>query len=501
MAAIIAIGVVLGTVPMAQGASGTWELTWGKDVLNNGAPAGFEICTVAANCKSGASDELGGEFAAPNAVAVDGSAGFIYVADTGHDRIQKFDLADASFFRTWGKDVINGSGTGNLERCTNPAVCQAAAASTGLGGEMDAPEGVAVDDTGEVYVSERFNNRVERFDGVGDFVSAWGRDVIKLGGSGDTGTGYEICTVEADCKKGLSGGLGGELNAPNGIASDGTFIYVADRVNNRIQKFTKAGAFVRAWGKDVLNNGAPAGFEVCMVAASCKTGAASTGLGGELNTPVALAPDGVGNVYVADTNGSEVQKFSDLGAWDRTWGTDVIKPGGSGDLGAGAEVCTVAASCQAGDNSADLGGEFNQPTGIAADATGVFVSDTYNERIQEFDPSGRFFLAWGKNVDLGGGTGFETCSEAASCLQGASGGLGGEMQLPAGLWLNDGDLSVADGGNQRVQRFGVEAPVFPPPTTTTTPPPSSPAAKKKCKKKKHKRAVAAKKKCKKKRKK
>jgi DNA-binding beta-propeller fold protein YncE len=333
---------------------------------------------------------------------------------------------------------------------------------------MDAPEGVAVDSDGDVYVSERFGNRIEKFDSNGGFIAAWGKDVI-AGGS----TGYEICTNAASCKAAAaSTGLGGELNSPNGIASDGTFIYVADRVNNRIQKFTQAGTFLRTWGKDVLTGGGT-GLEDCAMAASCKAGVASTGLGGELNTPVALATDGAENVYVADTNGSQVQKFDDVGDWDRTWGKDVVVGGGTG-----LETCTVASSCQAGDNSGDGGGEFNQPTGIAADATSVLVSDTYNDRVQEFDPTGRFFATWGGN-----------------------GGLGGQMQLPAGLGLAANQkLYVADASNNRIQRFGVEAPVFPP---ATAPPSTSPQPKKKCKRKKHKRSAssAKKKKCKKRRKK
>jgi tripartite motif-containing protein 71 len=497
VASIAAIGVVLASVPMAQGASGTWERAWGKDVVSVGGNTGFEICVFASDCKAGlATGQLGGELASPAAVAVDSAN--VYVADANHDRIQRQSLAGI-FSRTWGKDVLSTGGGGDLEVCLVAANCKAAAASTGLGGEMNAPEGVAVDPSGDVYVSERLNNRIEKFDEAGGFIAAWGRDVVKTGGAGDVSTtAYEICTVEADCQTGDSGGIGGAFNAPSGIAADGSFVYVVDRVNNRIQKFTHAGTFLRTWGKDVVVASGNIGFEVCTVAANCKAGAASTGLGGELDFPVAVASDGVGNVYVADTFGNQVQKFNNVGVWERTWGNDVVAGGATGP-----EVCTVAAGCKEGDSSTDLGGEFNQPIGIAADATGVFVSDPYKHRIQEFDPSGRFFLAWGKDVDFGGATGFESCSAAASCKSGSSGGLGGEMQLPGGLSLGAGvDLYVADSGNNRIQRFGVEPPVFPPPASTTAPPPSSPAAKKKCKRKKHKRtAAAAKKKCKKKRKK
>jgi len=487
--ALAAFATVLMAAPMAaHGATGAWSIAWGKDVVTGGT-TGFEVCTVAANCKFGlASGELGNEIGSPPAVAADGAN--VYVADGSHDRIQRFGHAGV-FSRTWGKDVLSTGGTG-FEICLVASSCQGAAASTGLGGEMDTLEGVAVDPDGNVYVSERLNHRVEKFDSAGNFVAAWGRDVV-AGGT----TGFEICTVASMCKKGVTGGLGGQFNAPNGIAVDGSFVYVADRVNNRIQKFTRFGTFLRAWGKDVVTGGGT-GFEICETASECKAGAESVGLGGELNTPVGVASDGSGNVYVTDTNGSQVQKFDSVGDWERTWGKDVVTGGTTGF-----EVCTVASTCRPADNSGTLGGELNQPTGIAADATSVFVSDPYSGRIQEFDPSGRFFALWGGDVVSGGGTGFEVCTDAALCKASAFAGTGGFMQLPAGLALDGSSLFVADQGNNRIQAFGVEPAVFPPPTDPSSSSPVPAATKKKCKRKKHKRSAsqAKKKRCKKKRKK
>jgi DNA-binding beta-propeller fold protein YncE len=489
---LAALVMALIAVPAAaQGATGVWKTAWGKDVVTGGG-TGFEVCTVAINCKVGVgTGELGGELDSPAAVAVDSANA--YVADTDHDRIQRLSLAGV-FSRTWGKDVLTTGGTG-FEVCLVAANCQGAAASTGLGGEIDSAEGVAVDPDGNVYVSERLNNRIEKFGSAGNFIAAWGKDVVTGGG-----TGFEVCTVAANCKKGVSGGLGGEFNSPNGIAADGSFVYVADRVNNRIQKFTPAGTFLRTWGKDVVTGGGT-GLEVCDTASLCKAGAGSTGLGGELNTPVAVASDDEGSVYVADTNGNQVQKFDSVGTWERTWGKDVINGGSTGF-----EVCTTASACKKGNNSGGLGGELNQPIGIAADGTSVFVTDPYWGRIQEFDPSGRFFALWGGDVVNGGGTGFELCTDAALCKPGALGGAGGFMQLPGGLALDGTALYAADSGNNRIQGFGVEAPVFPPATGPPAIGPSAsapPAKKKKCKKKKHKRSASAakKKKCKKKRKK
>src|SRR5687767_12942287 len=94
----------------------------------------------------------------------------------------------------------------------------------------------------------------------------WGRDVIS-GGATDP----EICTVAANCKFGVSSGLGGEMQGAQGIATDAAGnVYVAE-FTNRIEKFDADGTFLRAWGMDVVTGGAT-GFEVCTTAASCRFG-------------------------------------------------------------------------------------------------------------------------------------------------------------------------------------------------------------------------------------
>ena len=113
---------------------------------------------------------------------------------------------------------------------------------------------------------------------------------------------------------------------------------------------------------------------------------------------------------------------------------------------------------QGGGRLGGLGGEFYaRGSGVATDsADKVYVADTASNRIQKFDSSGNFLLAWGKNVNVFGSTddGFETCNVASFCKTGQVGGLGGEFLGPQGAAADaTGNLYVADSGKHRIQKF------------------------------------------------
>jgi NHL repeat len=369
--------------------------------------------------------------------------------------------AAGTWERAWGKNV-NGGGV--FEICTVPPSC-VAGSTGGLGGEMNFPRGVATDSSGNVYVADQSNNRIQKFSPSGTWERTWGLNVIQSGHAGDLGNVFEICTVAADCQAGgLSGqGLGGEMRSPSDVATDTSGnIYLVDQTGNRVQKFSSAGAWERAWGKDVIQTGRTGdtgtGFEVCTAAADCKLGA-SGGLGGELNLPRGLDADSGGNVYAADASNNRVQKFSSTGAWDRAWGKDVIQSGHAGDTGTGFEICTAAADCQAG-TAGGLGGELDGPNDTTPDSgSNVYVADGNNNRVQKFSSSGAWDRAWGKDVIQSGHAGdlgavFEVCTVAVDCKAGAIGGFGGEMRFPAGLATDASDnVYIADQVNHRIQRF------------------------------------------------
>jgi DNA-binding beta-propeller fold protein YncE len=355
--------------------------------------------------------------------------------------------ATGTWDRAWGNDVVTG-GSPDFEICTVASTCKIGATATpATGGEMNGPNAVASDQAGNVYVADTGNDRIQKFDSTGNFVMAWGRNVDGANPS----TAFEICTVAADCQAGSSGGGRGAVDGPRGIATDGAGVWVSDTGNERIQRFDASGNFVLMWGKDVNQDLAGTGFEQCGVSSTCKAGD-SGGLGGELSITQGLAADDAGFVYVSEAGNNRIQKFDGTnGAWAGAWGKNVDGTA----PGTGYEICTFANQCKMADSSTGLGGELAGPNGMAADSAGhVYVAE-FGGRVDRFDTSGNFQLAWGKGVDgPTAGTGYEICTVAASCLSGQVGSLGGEFANPRDVAADpQGNVYVADQSNDRVQRF------------------------------------------------
>jgi uncharacterized protein (TIGR03663 family) len=140
---------------------------------------------------------------------------------------------------------------------------------------------------------------------------------------------------------------------------------------------------------------------------------------GQFNFPRAVAVDADGKIYVADSGNNRVQVFNTDGSFLREWGSTCKLDTGEG--------------CQG-----DGRGQFNEPWGIAVGPDGsVYVSDTWNHRIQKFDNQGNFITMWGRFDSTGGELG-------------TSGIFYGPRSIAVG---QDGNLYVMDTGNKRVQVF------------------------------------------------
>lgn len=191
-------------------------------------------------------DQLDGLFG----LASDPTSGHVYVAEPGNSRISEFDPWGV-FVKAWGWGVEDGTtelqvcGPETPEVSPPPDLCRAGIAGPGAG-QMDFPNGLVVDAGGDVYVFERNNARVQKFNSAGEFLLMFGGKVNKT-------TGENVCTkaqLEAGdvCGAGVSGTGDGQFSKPTGffgslgdnidVGADGT-IYVGDQ--NRIQLFEPNG--------------------------------------------------------------------------------------------------------------------------------------------------------------------------------------------------------------------------------------------------------------------
>jgi DNA-binding beta-propeller fold protein YncE len=213
--------------------------------------------------------------------------------------------------------------------------------SEGTGdGQFRGPAGVAVDQaSNDVYVVDRGDNRVEKFEASGAFVSIFGADV--------GGPGVNVCTTA--CGPGTQGSGDGQFSSPSGITVDSSGnVYVVDSANNRVEKFSSSGAYLS---------------QLTATDPSCTQGFSNP-------TAVALAPAS-GALYVTDTGNNRVVKV------DPATG-----------LCDGVFDSSIAAS-----------GTFSSPLGVATDSAGaIYVLDSGNARVEKFDPTGVLLSA----LDNGG---------------------------------------------------------------------------------------------------
>jgi DNA-binding beta-propeller fold protein YncE len=216
------------------------------------------------------------------------------------------------------------------------------------------PRGIAADpDTGNIYVADQENARVVEFSVWGEFLRAWGWDVVASGPGDDTSpptNEFEVCEPASGdtCKDGAFGGGAGQFgfSGPQGVARDPSGnVYVVDLSGRRVEKFTSEGEFLLTFGGDVnktkVEEGAPAAArnrcpvdpgDVCQAGTE---GAANGQFGAwKVGSYIAAGPDGT--IYVGDVN--RIQKFNGAGEY-----IGEIKFEGSGEVGALPKAGTVNA--------------------------------------------------------------------------------------------------------------------------------------------------------------
>ena len=105
----------------------------------------------------------------------------------------------ASFIKAYGWGVADGAS--QFETCTS--TCQAGIQGGGAG-QLYVPAGVATDSSGDVYVADYDNDRIDEFSAAGSFIKAYGWGVS------DGASQFETCT--STCQAGIAGGGAGQFD-------------------------------------------------------------------------------------------------------------------------------------------------------------------------------------------------------------------------------------------------------------------------------------------------
>jgi sugar lactone lactonase YvrE len=282
------------------------------------------ITSAAGNLIAGYSGDSGlatnSELNSPADVAFD-SAGNWYIADYINCRIREVTIATGDI------STVAGNGTCGYNSDGIAAT----------GAELNNPNSVAIDSSGNIFIADDTNNRVRK-------VSA--------------STGY-ISTVAGNGIAGYSGdgavATNAKLNGPSGVAVDSSGnIYIADRTNQRVRKVTISTGYIST----VAGNGS-----------SCSTptsgcGDGSAAISANLTRPNSVALDSSGDIYIADSGDNRIREVT-------VSTSNISTVAGNGTAG------------YFGDGGAASNAEIAGPSGAALDSSGnIYISDTQNRRIR-----------------------------------------------------------------------------------------------------------------------
>ncbi len=359
------------------------------------------------------------------------------------------DLVHKTIYNAQGDVVETRSPGGNSEAVYPPSFASQFG-SEGTGSEQfRKPLGVALDASGDEWVVDSENNRIEEWSAAGTLLHDYG----------ESGSGAR------------------QFNNPCGIAINQNTgnVYVADEANNRIEELSSSGAYVASLGTSGSGTlSAPAGIAIdsegnlwitdkghdriveLSAAGTFIREVGKEGSGeGQLKGPVGVAIS-EGTIFVADTGNDRIEQFSSTGAY----------VGQFGAKGTGA-------------------GQFNEPYFIAANpSTGnLYVADFWNERVQEFSPAGRYLTEWhtsGPTHSAPNPTGIAVASSGKLYIAdywgakvtawtppetgaarlsyasqfGSSGKGEGQFSYPVGVAIDGGGyLWVSDFNNDRIEKF------------------------------------------------
>jgi Leucine-rich repeat (LRR) protein/sugar lactone lactonase YvrE len=323
-------------------------------------------------------EQTGENLDAPKSISFDAS-GNAYIADSLNHRILKRD--------TQGNlSVVAGTGKRGKTGDDGPAI----------EAKLNNPQGIAVDEEGNLYIADTNNHRIRKVDSNGIITTIAG--IGKGGYAGDNG----LATAA-------------KLKKPTAIVFDNNgHLYITDSGNHRIRKVS--GQRTRKPSANSL---------ITTVAGDGRSGYRGDNgpaTGARLNNPTGLAVDNQNNLYIADTDNHRIRKVDLTGTITTVAGNGIKGYSGDGDPATAAQI--------------------NAPTGLEVDSTGnLYIADRNNHRIRKVDNEGIIttFTGTGKR-------GTATDGILAEVAQ---------INQPSDVALDQyGNLYIADKGNDTIRKIG-----------------------------------------------
>ena len=293
-------------------------------------------------------------------------------------------------------DIFISDDTNNRIRKVNPSGVITTVAGTGSAGysgdggpatsaQLRGPTDVVVDSAGNLYVADAGNSRVRKVSSSGTITTVAGN-----GGSGYSGDGGPATSAALASPVGVSLDTGGNL-------------YIADFGNNTVRKVNPSGTISTLAG----------------TGSSGYSGDGGPGTSAKLNTPTSVSA-GAGAVYIADAGNARVRAVGAYGV--------ITTVAGTGSAG------------YSGDGGPATSAQLEYPVGLAVDSSGdLFIADFFANVVRQVSPSGTITTVAGT-----GSAGYSGDGGPATSAQ---------LRNPARVDLDRaGNFYISDFGNNRVRQ-------------------------------------------------
>jgi sugar lactone lactonase YvrE len=348
---------------------------------------------------------LSARFNLTHNVAVDRD-GNLFLLDSGNERVRKIDARGV--VTTFAGSALTAPGSPDLF----PPGGYAGDGGPAIGALFNDPLDLIADGRGGLYVADSANGAVRRIAPDGTITTVAGAPAFQVA-SPDLGDGGPAIQAR--------------IGFPQGVAVDGEGnLYISDGEHDCVRKVTPEGIISTVAGNGVRGFGGDGG----------------PAIDAELRTPVGLATDRDGNLYIADSGNQRIRKADRQGT--------ITTVAGSGTEEVASGPTTRIAEGFSGDGGPATQARLAAPVSVAVDSAGtLYIADGDNYRVRKVTPDGTISTIAGS-----GPTGLDG--------SGTNAGDGGPA-TQATLYLTSlvidgaGNLILADGSQVR-EVYGVAAP-------------------------------------------